>query len=74
MAGAKGEPPCHGLARRQLNDAGIRVKEIVHVSPEAILFVNGGGVPITAWSEVRESGALAFYCERGFPAHPSACG
>jgi hypothetical protein len=63
-------PPSHVHARKQLEDAGIKVRRIIAANPEAILFVNESGRVITAWSEVKLS-KVAFLCEPGMPAWPS---
>lgn len=64
------EPPSHQRAREQLAKAGIKVKKVIRVYPDAILFVNEAGVVVTAWSEVKpdKPEKVTFYCQTGMPA------
>lgn len=66
------EPPSHATARQQLTAAGIKVQRVIATRPEAVLFVNEFGKAMTAWSEVRASEAVVFYCVAGFPAENAA--
>ncbi len=65
------EPAVHKHAAAFLRDRGMRVKQIIRVDSESILYLNGAGRAMTAWI-VTGIGATWTHTEVGFSAHPPA--
>ena len=64
------DPPSHRHARQSFLQQKIPFTQIVRVNPEAVLYVDEEGRPMTAWSQ-SDGKAVKFYREPGFPAWPS---
>lgn len=64
---ARTEPPSHADAATLLKRKKIICNRVVAVDVDAVLFLDGGKRPMTAWLRW-ENGATRLWLEAGFPA------
>jgi hypothetical protein len=68
----RAEPPSHVHARQLLEENSIVVKTVVRANPDSILYVNGSGVAMTAWTHTLPNGHTRIVgTELGFAANPT---
>lgn len=65
-------PSAHVHALHLLRSKGLRVKEVVRVDPDSILYLDARDQPMTAWVQSDETGTkVEVRYEPGFPAEPT---